>query len=73
MELVKGMFDFAMFLEFHFLLMSLATILLFTFFIVPYFYLAEHLTRHGYTEVEASHLLSVIGVANCLGMVSLHF
>lgn len=71
LEFCKGMFDFSMFLEFHFQLMSLATILLFVWFIVPYFYLAEHLTRNGYTEQEASHLISIIGVTNCLGMVGL--
>ena len=64
------MFDFSMFLEFHFTLMSLATILLFVWFIVPYFYLTEHLTRHGYTEQDGSRLLSIIGIANCVGMVS---
>lgn len=63
------MFDFSMFAELHFFLMSLATILFFIWLIVPYFYLAEHVTRNGYTEVEASFLLSIIGVANCLGMV----
>lgn len=63
------MFDFSMFVELHFLLISVATILLFIWLIVPYFYLAEHVTRRGYTEVEASFLLSIIGVANFFGMV----
>ncbi|KAL0278499.1 UNVERIFIED_CONTAM: hypothetical protein PYX00_000310 [Menopon gallinae] len=71
LEVLKGTVDFSMFLELHFLLMSLATILLYIWFIVPYFYLAEHLTRNDYTEVEASHLLSIIGVTNCIGMVAL--
>jgi hypothetical protein len=69
LELLKGMVDVSMFLEWHFLLMSLSTILLFTWFIVPYFYLAEIMVRNGYTEQEASKLLSVIGMTNFLGMV----
>lgn len=60
-----------MFLEWHFLLMSLSTILLFTWFIVPYFYLAEIMIRNGYSEQEASTLLSIIGFTNFLGMVSI--
>jgi hypothetical protein len=70
LELVKDMVDISMFLEWHFLLMSLSTILLFTWFIVPYFYLAEIMVRNGYTEQEASTLLSIIGFTNFLGMVS---
>ncbi|XP_020292517.1 monocarboxylate transporter 14-like isoform X2 [Pseudomyrmex gracilis] len=70
-DLLKGMVDFSMFLEFHFLLMSLSTIMLFTWFIVPYFYLAEHLTRNGYSEADAANLLSIIGITNTIGMIVL--
>ncbi|XP_015182439.1 PREDICTED: uncharacterized protein LOC107069546 [Polistes dominula] len=70
-NLLKGMMDFSMFLEFHFLLMSLSTILLFTWFIVPYFYLAEHLTRNGYAETDGANLLSIIGITNTIGMIGL--
>nr|CAD7395849.1 unnamed protein product [Timema cristinae] len=69
LELLKGMVDFSMFLELHFLLMSLSTILLFVWFIVPYFYLAEHVKQHGYTEQQASFILSVIGIANFVGIL----
>ncbi|XP_072743081.1 uncharacterized protein [Anoplolepis gracilipes] len=72
MDLLKNMLDFSMFLELHFLLMSLSTILLFTWFIVPYFYLAEHLTRNGYDESDAANLLSIIGITNTIGMVILN-
>ncbi|PSN40793.1 hypothetical protein C0J52_07180 [Blattella germanica] len=71
LELLRGMVDFSMFLEWHFLLMSIATILLFTWFIVPYFYLAELMLRNNYTEHEASTLLSVIGLTNFVGMIIL--
>lgn len=70
-DLLKGMMDFSMFLELHFLFLSLSTILLFTWFIVPYFYLAEHLTRNSYTESDAANLLSIIGITNTIGMVLL--
>ncbi|XP_032677475.1 monocarboxylate transporter 9-like isoform X2 [Odontomachus brunneus] len=70
-ELLKGMLDFSMFAELHFLLLSLSTILLFTWFIIPYFYLAEHLTRNGYDESDGANLLSIIGITNTIGMVAL--
>ncbi|XP_015109821.1 monocarboxylate transporter 14 isoform X2 [Diachasma alloeum] len=70
-DLLKGMMDFSMFLELHFLLLSLSTILLFTWFIVPYFYLAEHLTRNGYSEADGARLLSIIGITNTIGMIGL--
>ncbi|XP_068973670.1 uncharacterized protein [Bombus flavifrons] len=70
-DLLKGMMDFSMFLELHFLFLSLSTILLFTWFIVPYFYLAEHLTRNSYIESDAANLLSIIGITNTIGMIGL--
>ncbi|XP_014478799.1 PREDICTED: monocarboxylate transporter 5-like [Dinoponera quadriceps] len=70
-DLLKGMLDFSMFVELHFLLLSLSTILLFTWFIVPYFYLAEHLTRNSYTETDGANLLGIIGITNTVGMVAL--
>lgn len=70
-DFFKGMADFSLFLELHFLLLSLSTIMLFIWFIVPYFYIAEHLTRHGYTENDCSKLISLIGITNTIGMVSI--
>lgn len=70
-EILKSIVDFSLFLELHFLILNFSTILLYTWFIVPYFYLAEHLTRHGYTESQASLVISVIGVTNTIGMIGL--
>lgn len=71
--MIKSMFEFKMFLEFHFLLMSVGTLLLFIWFIVPYFYLAEHMTRNGYTEDQGALQLSIIGITNTIGMVIIVF
>ncbi|KAE8737829.1 hypothetical protein FOCC_FOCC016703 [Frankliniella occidentalis] len=70
-ELVRAMMDFSLFLELHFLLMSVGTTLLYTWFVVPYFYLADHLIENGYTQADASHMLGVVGYANTFGMVPL--
>lgn len=61
--------DFSMFLELHFLLLSLATILLFTWFIVPYYYITDFMKVYGMTEDQGSRMLSVIGIFNTIGMV----
>ncbi|KAI5723202.1 hypothetical protein M8J76_002853 [Diaphorina citri] len=70
-ELIVGMFDFSMFLELHFLLVSISTILLFTWFVIPYFYLTDFVTNQGLSKEEATSILSYIGVTNTVGMVAL--
>ncbi|KAJ8923171.1 hypothetical protein NQ315_001725 [Exocentrus adspersus] len=70
-DILKSLCNFSLFLELHFLLQSLSTIILFIWFIVPYFYLAEHMTRIGYSEEDASLVISVIGITNTIGMVVL--
>lgn len=69
-ELLKSMVDFSLFKELHFFLMSLSTVILFAWCIIPYFYLAEHLIRSGYPEDDASFIISTIGVTNTVGMVT---
>uniref|UniRef100_A0A6P7FY30 Monocarboxylate transporter 9-like n=1 Tax=Diabrotica virgifera virgifera TaxID=50390 RepID=A0A6P7FY30_DIAVI len=71
LELVKGMCDFSLFLELHFFLLSLSTITLFVWFIVPYFYLVEHMTKHDYSNEDASLTISNIGITNTIGMIFL--
>lgn len=65
------MFDYSLFTELHFILLSLSTITLFTWFIVPYFYLADMMVKTGiYTEAQASFTIGNIGLSNTIGMVS---
>ncbi|KAJ8957424.1 hypothetical protein NQ318_004904 [Aromia moschata] len=71
LDILKELTHFSLFLELHFLLLCSSTIVLFTWFIVPYFCLAEHMTRIGYTENQASFILSAIGFTNTVGMVAL--
>ncbi|XP_018575240.1 monocarboxylate transporter 14-like [Anoplophora glabripennis] len=71
LEIVKDLSNVSLFLELHFLLLSISTIILFIWFIVPYFYLADHMQRIGYTETEASFIISVIGFTNTIGMILL--
>ncbi|CAG9584926.1 unnamed protein product [Danaus chrysippus] len=68
---INKTFDFNMFTEFHFLMMNLSTLVLFIWFIVPYFYISTFMEANGYTETQGSLMLSVFGVATIIGIVGL--
>ncbi|XP_026729879.1 monocarboxylate transporter 14-like [Trichoplusia ni] len=65
------MFNVSLLKLMTFNLLCLGTIFLFTWFIVPYFYLAEHMIQEGYTEDDGAAMLSLIGITNTIGMVGL--
>ncbi|CAH2037127.1 unnamed protein product, partial [Iphiclides podalirius] len=65
------MFNVSLFKKMTFNLMCLGTLILFVWFIVPYFYLAEHMIHRGYTEDDGAVMLSLIGITNTIGMVGL--
>jgi hypothetical protein len=68
LDLLKGMVDFSLFLEWHFLVMSVATIVLFSWFSVTKTYLAGLMSWSRYTwEVSTFH--NVISFTTFLGMV----
>lgn len=66
---LADMFNVSLFKKMTFNCMCLGTIILFIWFIVPYFYLAEHMVQKGYTEDEGAFMLSLIGITNTIGMV----
>lgn len=51
----------------------MSTLLLFIWFIIPYFYVTEHMLSYEYTEEDGAILISIIGIFNTIGMVSLGF
>ncbi|CAG4937473.1 unnamed protein product [Parnassius apollo] len=71
LTMINKTFDFNMFTEFHFLMMNLSTLVLFIWFIVPYFYISNLMTMNGYSETQGSMILSVFGVATIIGIVGL--
>lgn len=42
-------------------------------FIVPYFYLPEHMLSIGYVEDDSAFVISVIGVSQTIGMITLGY
>lgn len=71
LRITRPLKRFALFLELHFLLLSTAVLLAGTWFLIPYFYLVDHMLENGYSDEESSLALSVIGFANIVGMVLL--
>ncbi|CAG9785957.1 unnamed protein product [Diatraea saccharalis] len=65
------MFNVNLFKKMTFNCLCLGTIILFIWFIVPYFYLAEHMIHKGFTEDDGAVMLSLIGITNTIGMVGL--
>lgn len=71
LDTINKTFDFNMFTEFHFLMMNLSTLVLFIWFIVPYFYISKFMQMSGYTAVDGSWVLSTFGIATIIGIVGL--
>lgn len=49
----------------------MSTLILFTWYIVPYFYITEFLLKFDYTEEQSAYLISIIGIFNMIGMIFL--
>uniref|UniRef100_A0A1Q3FII2 Putative monocarboxylate transporter n=1 Tax=Culex tarsalis TaxID=7177 RepID=A0A1Q3FII2_CULTA len=70
-DALKTMFDFSLFFEFKFCMMSISTLLLFIWYIIPYFYIPDYMLMYNFTEQDGANLISIIGITNTLGMVGL--
>ncbi|XP_055379500.1 monocarboxylate transporter 9 [Condylostylus longicornis] len=72
-DILKSIFDFSLFLDLKFTIFNMSTLLLFIWFIIPYFYITEHMLKFKYTEEDGALLISIIGIFNTLGMIILGF
>ncbi|CAB3253075.1 unnamed protein product [Arctia plantaginis] len=68
---LSDMFNVSLFTKMTFNFLCMGTIILFVWFIVPYFYLAEYMVEKGYSEDDGAVILSLIGITNTIGMVGL--
>lgn len=69
-DLVVDMLDFSHFADSRFLLFSISNFLLHTWYDVPYVYLTDNAIEMGFSETDASILISVIGIMNMTGEAS---
>ncbi|XP_063917394.1 monocarboxylate transporter 12-like isoform X2 [Zophobas morio] len=70
-DLLVDMFDFSHFADVKYLLFAISNFCLYTWYDVPYVYLTDHATTLGYSEEDASLLISIIGIINMFGEVML--
>lgn len=68
-EVLKDITNLSLFNELHFLYLGVSTIVMCIWFVVPFFYLPVHMTTSGYSENQASFVLSLIGFTSIIGMV----
>ncbi|KAG8224912.1 hypothetical protein J437_LFUL006271 [Ladona fulva] len=70
-EVLADMVDFSHFADIRFLLFAASNFLLYTWYDVPYVYLADNAVEMGFSEGDASFLISIIGILNMIGEVIL--
>ncbi|XP_071638929.1 monocarboxylate transporter 9 [Temnothorax longispinosus] len=70
-DLIVDMLDFSYFADLRFLLFAVSNFLLHTWYDVPYVYLTDNAIEVGFSETDASILISVIGIANMSGEIFL--
>lgn len=72
-NLLLDMLDFSYFADIRFLLFAMSNFFLYTWYDVPYVYLADNAIKLNITEADASILISFIGIVNMFGEVSYSF
>ncbi|XP_015511773.1 uncharacterized protein LOC107218419 [Neodiprion lecontei] len=70
-DLIVDMLDFSHFADPRFLLFAISNFLLYTWYDVPYVYLTDNAIEVGFSEKDASYLISVIGIVNMVGEIIL--
>ncbi|KAG5889296.1 hypothetical protein JTB14_031943 [Gonioctena quinquepunctata] len=70
-DLLVDMFDFSHFADPKFLVFAMSNFLLYTWYDVPYVYLTDYATKYGYSDKDASLLISIIGIVNMFGEIKL--
>ncbi|XP_025190715.1 uncharacterized protein LOC112591196 [Melanaphis sacchari] len=69
--LLLDMMDFSHFKNMPFTLFALSNFLLYTWYDVPYVYIADLAIKKGHTDEDASYLISLIGILNMFGEIAL--
>lgn len=70
-SVLMDMLDFSFFTDIRFTLFAISNFLLYAWYDVPYVYLADNAVGLGFTESDASILISMIGIVNMVGEIIL--
>lgn len=68
---VADMMDFSFFTNISFLLFAISNFLLYTWYDVPYVYLADFAVERGFSVTNSTYIISIIGILNMLGEVNM--
>lgn len=68
---LMDMLDFSFFGDIRFTLFAISNFFLYAWYDVPYVYLADNAIEIGYSETDASILISMIGIVNMVGEIIL--
>lgn len=69
-DLLVDMLDFSHFTDSRFLLFAISNFLLHLWYDVPYVYLTDNAIEVGFSDTDASMLISIIGITNMSGEAS---
>ncbi|CAK1542387.1 unnamed protein product [Leptosia nina] len=69
LDSIKSTFDMRMFVEFHFIMFNIGSLILFVWAIIPYFFLKSYMT--SVNMEDGALMISVIGIASGVGIVGL--
>ncbi|XP_055389272.1 uncharacterized protein LOC129618500 [Condylostylus longicornis] len=72
-KFLKSVCDFSLYLDLKFSLFNFSTLFLFIWYIIPYFCITEYMIEYNYTEEDSAFLISIIGIFNTIGMITLGF
>lgn len=68
-DLLVDMFDMSHFADVKFLLFAMSNFLLYFWYDVPYVFLVDYATTIGFSELDSSRLIAIIGIVNMVGEV----
>lgn len=68
-DLLVDMFDMSHFSDVKFLLFAISNFLLYTWYDVPYVFLADYANEIGFSQNDSSKLIAIIGIVNMIGEV----
>ncbi|GLH04103.1 Uncharacterized protein GBIM_09884 [Gryllus bimaculatus] len=70
-DVIADMVDFSHFTDVRFVLFAISNFLLYSWYDVPYVFITDKAIEMGYSEPDASFLISILGILNMLGVIVL--
>ena len=72
-DLMVDMVDLSHFSDIRFVLFALSNFMLYSWYHVPYMFLADKAREMGFSEGESSNIISYLGILNTVGEVSINY